>query len=112
MPEVDREVLRDRARSFVNGPMFGRHYYRLHTPAWLWYAFELIRCATIVGLPGGVRALLHSGNEVFATPRLREGYRQLAETGRIVQGFIVINSGRLHGNPSACAPALVIASLA
>jgi hypothetical protein len=43
---------------------------------------------------------------------LLKRYRQLVDTGRIVQGFVVINSGALQGNPKACAPALMVASLA
>jgi hypothetical protein len=112
MPEVDRDALRARAKSFVNGATFMRYYHRLHAPAWLWYVAGLVRCATIVGFPGGVRALLHSGNQAFASGKLLEGYRRLVDTGRVVHGFLVINSGRLHGNPNACAPALVVASLA
>jgi hypothetical protein len=112
MPQVDREALRTRARAFVDSAAFARHYEKLHFPAWLWFAGQLIRCATIVGLPGGVRGLLSSGNQAFASPKLMDGYRRLVDSGRIVQGFVVINSGALHGNPKACAPALVVASLA
>jgi hypothetical protein len=36
----------------------------------------------------------------------------LVDSGRVVQGFVVINSSALYGNPRACAPALIIASLA
>ena len=111
MTEADREKLRARARAFVHSDAFQRHYEKLHLPAWLWYVGQLMRCATVVGLPGGIRGLLHSGNQAFASRRLRDGYRSLVESGRIVQGFVVINSGALHGDRQACAPALVVASL-
>jgi hypothetical protein len=62
-------------------------------------------------LPGGIRGLLTSGNQAFASLKLLEGYRRLVDSGRIVQGFVVINSGALYGNPKARAPALVVASL-
>jgi hypothetical protein len=111
MSQVDREALRARARAFVGSPAFARHYGRLHVPAWLWFVGQLIRCATIVGLPGGVRDLLRAGNQAFASAKLMDGYRRLVDSGRVVRAFVVINSGALHGNPKACAPALVIASL-
>jgi hypothetical protein len=112
MPEADREALRARARDFVGSAAFGRHYEKLHIPARQWIVGQLIRCLTIVGLPGGIRGLLNSRSQAFAAEELLEGYRRLVDSGRIVQGFVVLNSGALHGNPNACAPALVIASLA
>lgn len=112
MLQVDREALRARAREFVDSAAFTRHYEKLHFPAWVWVLGQLIRCATVVGLPGGVRGLLGSGNQTFASAKLLERYRRLADSGRIVQGFVVLNNGALHGDPKACAPALVIASLA
>lgn len=63
-------------------------------------------------MPSGIRSLLHPGRLAFASAALLAGYRRLVDTGRIVQGFVVINSGGLHESPKACAPALVIASLA
>lgn len=112
MSQVDREALRARARAFVDSAAFARHYQKLHFPAWLWFVAQFIRCATVVGLPGGIQGLLNSGNQAFASARLLKGYRRLVDSGRIVQGFVVINSGALHGNPKACAPALLVASLA
>lgn len=109
---MDREALRARARQFVESASFARHYEKVHVSARQWFVGQLIRCLTIVGLPGGIRALLNSRNQAFASDELLEGYRQLVDSGRIVQGFVVINSGALHGNPQACAPALVIVSLA
>jgi hypothetical protein len=112
MPETDREELRARARKFVASAAFVRHYEKVHIPARQWFIGQLIRCMTIVGLPGGIRALLNFRSQAFATEELVEGYRRLVNSGRVVQGFIVINSGALHGNPNACAPALLIASMA
>jgi hypothetical protein len=112
MPDADREALRARALEFVGSAAFGRHYEKLHIPARQWFVGQFIRCLTIVGLPGGIRGLLNSGNQAFAAEELPEGYRRLVDSGRIVQGFVVLNSGELSGNPKACAPALVIASLA
>ena len=111
MPDGDREALRSRAAEFVESAAFERHYEKLHIPARQWLVGQFIRCLTIVGLPGGIRGLLNSGNQAFAAEELLDGYRRLVDSGRIVQGFIVLNSGELSGNPTACAPALVIASL-
>jgi hypothetical protein len=112
MSDADREALRARARDFVAGAAFVRHYEKLHVPARQWFIGQFLRCLTILGLPGGLRALLNSGNQAFAAEKLMEGYRRLIDSGRIVQAFVVLNSGELDGNPKACAPALVIASLA
>jgi hypothetical protein len=43
--------------------------------------------------------LLNSRNQAFASEELLEGYRRLVDSGRIARGFVVINSGALHGNP-------------
>ena len=112
MTQLDREALRARARAFIDSPSFTRHYEKQHFPAWLWIVGQLIRCLTVVGLPGGIRGLLSSRNRSFASTQLKEGYRRLVDSGRVVQGFVVINSSALYENPKACAPALVIASLA
>jgi hypothetical protein len=112
MPQTDREELRARASKLVESAAFVRHYEKVHIPARQWYIGQLIRCMTIVGLPGGIRGLINFRNQAFATEELVEGYRRLVDSGRVVQSFIVINSGSLHGNPDACAPALVIASMA
>ncbi|SIN68016.1 hypothetical protein SAMN05444166_0047 [Singulisphaera sp. GP187] len=112
MLPTDREELRARARKFVESAAFVQHYDKKHISARQWYVGQLIRCMTIVGLYRGIRGILDSRNQAFATVELAEGYRQLVDSGRIVQCFVVINSGALHGNPKACAPALMIASLA
>jgi hypothetical protein len=67
MPQEDREALRARAREFVESANFARHYEKLHMPARQWFVGQLIRCMTIVGLPGGIRGLLNFGNQTFAT---------------------------------------------
>src|SRR5262245_46101619 len=92
MSQVDREALRAQARAFVDGPAFALHYDKLHLPAWFWFVAQFIRCATIVGLPGGIRGLLKSGDQVFASAKLMDAYRRLVDSGRVVQGFVVINS--------------------
>ncbi len=99
-----------RALQFVASAAFGRHYEKLHIPARQWFGGQLIRCLTIVGLPGGIRGLLNSGKQAFAAEELLEGYRRLVDSGHIVQAFVVLNSDELDGNPKACAPALVIRS--
>ena len=89
-----------------------RHYEKVHIPARQWFVGQFIRWLTIVGLPGGIRGLFNSGNQDFADEEPLEGYRRLVDSGRVVQVFVVLNSEELDGNPKACAPALVIGSLA
>lgn len=112
MRQPDREELRDRASKFVESAAFVRHFEKVHIPARQWYLGQLIRCMTILGLPGVIRSLLNSRNQAFATEDLLEDYRRFVDSGRVIEGFVVINTGVLHGNPNACGPALVIASLA
>lgn len=112
MSTLDREALRAKARTFVDSPAFARHYDKQHIPAWLWIVGQLIRCLTVIGFPGGIRGLLTSRKRAFASTQLKDGYRRLVDSGRVVRGFVVINSSALYGNPKACAPALVTASLA
>lgn len=112
MSQVDREALRAQARAFVDSAAFQRHYQKQHFPAVAWVVVQLIRCATIVRLPSAIRALLKPRRLAFASTKLLDGYRRLADSGRIVRGFLVINSTLLHESPQACAPALVVASLA
>jgi hypothetical protein len=99
MPNADREALRARARDFVSSATFVRHYDKLHIPARQWLVGQFLRCLTILGLPGGLRALLNSGNQAFAAEKLMESYRRLIDSGRIVQGFVVLNSDELRFAP-------------
>lgn len=111
MPQVDREALRETARAFLGSPDFMRHYRKLHVSARGWGLACLFLCLTIIGIPRAVRAMLKTRNQKFASAKLLNRYQQLADAGRVVQGFVLLNNSSLTGNPKACAPALVIASV-
>jgi hypothetical protein len=74
MSDADRDARRARALRFVASAAFGRHYDKLYIPARQWFIGQLIPCLTIVGLPGGIRRLLNSGNQALAAEELVEGF--------------------------------------
>ena len=108
---TDREAQRARALRFLHSPRFGRYYERAHIPRRDYVRMSLLQCLSVIGIPVAVRALIGMRNRQFPSEDLRRRYAALEQTGRVVEGQLVINNVALHGNPSACAPALVLADL-
>ncbi|HQY87008.1 MAG TPA: hypothetical protein PK402_00020 [Tepidisphaeraceae bacterium] len=112
MTSTNREVLRKRARDFVWGPAFTQHYKKMHVSVAGFLLGGLFLCLTIVGLPAGLRILLGFRKRRFASPALIEAYKSLVDSGRIVRGHVVMANATLRQNPKACAPVLMVGSLA
>lgn len=108
--KIARDELRSLALKFVASPEFEAHYSKLHLDAAVWRLTNVILCCTIIGIPSAIYGLFTSRRQVFKSELLRSKYVALAKSGRIVEGYVIIQNSLLQGDPNACLPALIIAA--
>jgi hypothetical protein len=113
MVGVDRDLMRSRARQFIQSPEFDVYFGDMHPDAREVRWAMIFKSLTIVGIPQALRLGRAVRKQHLAgTPQLKDRYRRLADEGVVVRAEIVMSSSALNGDPTACAPALILVSLA